>query len=289
MTRYARIACARQQKEAVVKRALRGHAERANVRCGVSASIKSVQKKRHLRPRMSREAISRYAMIAYARQQRTAVVDRAIRREADEELAEQCSAAESMTSAPSSHRRHLRPRMSREAMSRYALGAYERQQRRDRALRSEAEEQRCSDAAPTEEAPSSKRHLLVRVGKPKQCIPHDKKARQHKETGSATQQTESRASSENANVAVPLCAPVSATPIGSSTTTAVRPRSTLKQPDRRLYVPPHMVKRQYPRTRSSPNPVYDVVYNDAGAGMLARPGETSTTLNNVTTHIDSNY
>ena len=116
-----------------------------------------------------------------------------------------------------------------------------------------------------------------------------RKKRQQEQTSSVTQQTESQASSENATVAAPLCAPVATTPIGSPTTTPVRPRSTLKLPDRRLYVPPHMVKRQHPKTRPSPNPVYDVVYNDAGAGMLARPGGTSTTLNNITTAIDSSY
>ena len=59
------IAYERQQKQAVVESASRGQAERDNVRCGVAASMKSAPKKRHLRPRMSREAMSRYAMIAY--------------------------------------------------------------------------------------------------------------------------------------------------------------------------------------------------------------------------------
>ena len=55
-----------------------------------------------MRPRMSSEAMSRYAMVAYERQQKQAVVESALRRQAERDHEEQCRVAASMEAAPSS-------------------------------------------------------------------------------------------------------------------------------------------------------------------------------------------
>ena len=163
------------------------------------------------------------------------------------------------------------PRMSREAMSRYAMVAYERQQKQavvESALRRQAErdhEEQCRVAASVEAATSSSnRHRLVRVGKPlTQSSQHGEngtvETTRRETTSSVTQQEstyESQASSEGATVNTPLSAPPAPTPIASPPARPMITSSTLRLPDQRLYVPPHIVLRQQTWTSQQPNHVY---------------------------------
>ena len=64
-------------------------------------------------PRMSREAMSRYAMVAYERPQKQSVVESALRRQAERDHEKQCRVAASMEAAPSSSNRHLLVRVGK--------------------------------------------------------------------------------------------------------------------------------------------------------------------------------